>query len=133
MGVHRPFVVLESNREAFAAVADLVDNLETGRPLVLVGPSGTGKTHLANAFCRVIDGDSVHASAQALLDQYRNAIRRDQVVEFRRPMVRIPGLVIEHLEDLAGLEFSWDELNRWLEARSSARRPTFLTVTASGA
>ncbi len=102
------FVRLPSNAAALdGALRWAVRTKDAGAPLVLVGPSGTGKTHLARAAitarCAVVGvGSTMMESAADIAYQFTSALREDRIWAFMAAMKSADRCtVVEHLEDLA--------------------------------
>ena len=83
-------------------------------PLVIVGPSGTGKTHLLNAF-----GHALHASglsrvavfdAQQFVDGLVAALGDGSIARWRQRLRRVDALLLDDVGVLAGKERSQEEL-----------------------
>jgi DNA replication protein DnaC len=82
----------------------LVHDLATGRylteraPILIVGPSGTGKSHLAQALghCAIRQGIDVYFSSCARLTASLNAARANDAYERRlNALARVPLLIID--------------------------------------
>ena len=102
------FVPLPFNRAALdAALRWALRTRDAGAPLLLVGPSGTGKTHLARAAlsarCAGYGlGSTMIESAADIANQFASALREERIWSFLAAM-KDPHrcTVVEHLEDLA--------------------------------
>lgn len=146
----RRFVAGEENRLALSAVekflddaawsaenaaqcgAQADDDAARGAPLVLHGPSGTGKTHLVDGLvaewsARLPDDVVVRLAGSEFAEQYAEAVDQDRIAEFRR-RVRAADLFV--LEDLARLatkpQAQWELLHALDEL---ARRGAYVVVT----
>ena len=125
------FVRLDSNQEALAAIERWF-MVADERALVLVGPSGVGKSHLMRALARSA-GVRCHralTSARILVEEYVAWMYRDRARVQYTAGTRAPRLlVIEHLEDVEYMESSrtgvLDRVARQLAAGGRA----VLTVT----
>lgn len=81
------FVVVKSNRFAYRAARRVTAGELEYNPLLLVGPSGVGKTHLLQAI-----GNTAHQAgravvsltAEAFVDRYAKAVRSGQPHTFRQ-------------------------------------------------
>ncbi|MHB1862030.1 MAG: DnaA/Hda family protein [Gemmatimonadaceae bacterium] len=111
------FEVGKSNQLAVRA-ADAVA-AEPGRrynPLVLVGPSGVGKTHLLNALGNELSNASGGAAVVALVtgqqftDELIAALRDGTVDQWRARCRRADALLMDDMQVVAGKERTQDEL-----------------------
>ncbi|MDE3151289.1 MAG: ATP-binding protein [Gemmatimonadota bacterium] len=92
---------------------------EPGRrynPLVIVGPKGTGKTHLLNAIgnelLNVSGGAATVAcvTGQQFTDEFIAALRDGTVEQWRRRYRRVDALLMDDMEVVAGKERTQDEV-----------------------
>jgi DNA replication protein DnaC len=127
--------VLETLRKY---VAEFPANLRAGRCLILCGPVGTGKTHLACALLKEL-AHAVHevryATAAQIVRFLRETWRKDsreteeEVIEW---LARFELLVIDEL----GVQFGSDaerlQLFEVLNARYNKQRPTMLVGNVNG-
>jgi chromosomal replication initiator protein len=117
----RPFIAGDENRLAAVAVAALsVDRPTPYNPLVLHGPSGTGKTHLAGGLGmdhqRRHPADRVvYVSGSDFARDYADAVDRHSVDQFRRGYRTARMLVIDGLEGLFGKAPAQGELLRTID------------------
>ena len=102
------FVAGPENRLVEVAVAAVLKEPATNYcPLVLYGPSGTGKTHLSNGLFRAWKGQhprrpAVLVTASDFAREYRDAVETKTEDQFHVPYARTRLLVIEDLHDLSG-------------------------------
>lgn len=116
-------------------------------PLVLFGPSGTGKTSLAMTLVSdlVEDSDSENLtdtsgehSSKALfltaLDfdrRYRSAMETDSVIDFRKRLLSCAGLVIDDIHRLLDKPATQNELVLLLDKMCQKNRPFVVTSDQS--
>jgi chromosomal replication initiator protein len=103
-------------------------------PLVLIGPSGVGKTHLARVFAeawatRRGAEEVVVASCSDFAAQLADAIRRDAVFEFRRRHRTARLLVLDGLGHLKTKRAAQQELLSILDALADLGSVVVVTST----
>jgi len=96
--------------------------------LVIVGPVGTGKTHLAVATVKAVPEGvgRLFASALTVVQDAKDAITGDREAW---PMHSFPGVLA--LDDLSGIrptDFALDTLSTIIRARYDAMLPTIVTT-----
>ncbi|MFO0561911.1 MAG: chromosomal replication initiator protein DnaA [Polyangiales bacterium] len=128
------FVVGPSNQLAHAAAISMGE--ATGRrfnPLFLCGPSGLGKTHLANAIGhRLLVQNSnarvVYVSAEHFTNEFINAVQTKSMDDFRaRYRNHCDALLIDDVQFLAGKEQTLDEFFHTFNALFQKDKPVVLT------
>jgi chromosomal replication initiator protein len=128
------FVVGPSNQLAHAAAISMGD--PSGRrfnPLFLCGPSGLGKTHLANAIGhRLLAHDAntrvVYVSAEHFTNEFINAVQSKSMDDFRaRYRNHCDALLIDDVQFLAGKEQTLDEFFHTFNALFQKDKPVVLT------
>ncbi len=101
-------------------------------PLVLVGPTGVGKTHLLHALGHGLAGraDALVAclSAQGFLDELVKAIHADKVDVWRSRFRRVTALLVDDLHLLAGKQQSQEELFHLFNALAGDQRQLAFTL-----
>ncbi len=111
------FEVGKSNQLAVRA-ADAVA-AEPGKrynPLIIVGPAGTGKTHLLNALGHELANASGGAASvacvtgQQFTDEFIAALRDGTVNQWRRRYRRVDALLMDDMQVVAGKERTQDEV-----------------------
>ncbi len=124
----------EKQRDAQRAARDLVRNypLET-RGLILLGPVGVGKTHLAAAMVRELTLEKGKACrfcdfVQLLHDLKAAYERREGAAELVEPLTRVDVLVIDDLGKGRGTEWEMDVLDDLVSRRYNAGRTTIATT-----
>lgn len=122
---------------------DFADSLASMGPLLLVGPSGSGKSALASHLAaKFLDRMAVelvpsegNGEANALIflsaidfaRLYARAVDADDITRFRSELQSVPVLVIDDVHSMIDKPSAQDELAARLEARSAASLPTILT------
>ncbi|MGH7656688.1 MAG: DnaA ATPase domain-containing protein, partial [Gemmatimonadales bacterium] len=109
------FEEVDDNRVATrAAAAVIADPGQHYNPLVLVGPEGTGKTHLLHAIgnALAVRQDAVVAcmSAREFVDDLIDAIDRDRVAWWRRRYRRVTAFLLDDIHLLEGTDRTQEEL-----------------------
>lgn len=106
-------------------------------PLVIVGPTGTGKTHLLHAFghalreaglarVAVIDG-------RQFVEDLVAALGTDSIARWRQRLRRVDALLLDDVEALAGKERSQEELYLLHNLLLESGRQMAFTATATPA
>ena len=109
------FCVGDSNRFAYSAALFVVENPVFFNPLVLCGPSGTGKTHLLKAIYQsaIIKNPETriaYLTAENFTNELLDAIRNGKSDEFRNKYRSIDILLIDNIELVAGKSATQEEL-----------------------
>lgn len=125
----------ESNKVALnAANAIVAAPGATYNPLVLVGPSGVGKTHLMHAIGNQLAGDPearvACLSAQQFVDELLDAIDGDRVEAWRKRYRGATALLLDDVHLLAGKERSQEELFHLYNVLYDDQRQLILTLMA---
>lgn len=127
------FVEAESNRLALTSARAVAERpATTYNPLVLVGPTGVGKTHLLHAVGHALSAapDALVAclSAQDFIDELVQAIEMDRVDAWRSRYRRATALLLDDVHLLAGKERSQEELFHLFNALVDQERQVVFTV-----
>lgn len=109
------FAESPANMVAYSAARSLLDAPgEMYNPLVIVGGSGTGKTHLLNAIGNELAAKpgAVVACLQArdFIDDLINAIEKDRVLSWRTRFRRVTALLLDDVHLLEGKDRTQEEL-----------------------
>jgi chromosomal replication initiation ATPase DnaA len=109
------FTESAGNRVAVRAAKSVLSGLgQQYNPLVIIGGSGVGKTHLLNAIGNELAGASgalvACLQAQDLVDELIKAIDRDRVAWWRARFRRITALLLDDVHLLEGKDRTQEEL-----------------------
>lgn len=123
----------ESNKVALNAANAVVAAPGTSyNPLVLVGPSGVGKTHLLHAIGNQLalePGSRIAClSAQQFVDELLDAIDSDRVEAWRKRYRMATGLLLDDVHLLAGKERSQEELFHLYNVLFDGQRQLIFTL-----
>jgi chromosomal replication initiator protein len=128
------FIVGTSNELAHAAAHSIAEpGARRFNPLFLCGPSGLGKTHLANAIGhRWLAANAgarvMYVSAEHFTNEFINAVQSRGMDEFRaRYRAHCDALLIDDVQFLAGKEQTLDEFFHTFNALIQRDRPIVLT------
>ncbi len=112
-------------------------------PLVLFGPSGTGKTSLGLSFLTDLSEPNPHEQTQSSDGQlgyitgsdferrFRSAMETDSVVDFRLKLAARSGLLIDNLDELATKPVAQHEILQLIDTMVAKNRPILFTMTQS--
>lgn len=105
----------EANRLAFSAAQTAAERPGTYSPLTLVGPPGSGKTHLLEGIWRKVRQQQVvqrviYLSAEQFTNQFLDALRNSGTPNFRRKFRDVEVLLIDDLQFFAGKQSTILEL-----------------------
>jgi chromosomal replication initiator protein len=109
------FVVGQANRFAFAAAENAIQYPGKINPLLLFGPTGTGKTHLLEAIWsetkrRQSQLHAVYVTAEQFTSSYMEACRATGHPNFRQKYRNVELLVIDDVQFFAGKRATLVEL-----------------------
>ena len=125
-----------ANQMALAAARAVVNAPgEQYVPLVITGPSGSGRTHLLNAIGNAMIAAGVQTvacvSAGDFADQLITALREGAVEKWRARYRNAGALLLDDIEAIAGKERTQDELFHLFNALQSAGRQVVLTSSVA--
>ena len=137
---HAAFVAGPENRLAVIALQQLLegDQLPADstwfNPLVLTGPSGTGKSHLARGITRhwsrlIGESDVAYFTAIDFARQLHSARKDSQLELFRRYVAALQLLVIEDLQQLPRRTFIEREFRDTLDLLADAGGTVVITAS----
>ena len=124
------FVAGPQNALALEAARAIADG-RAGRcnPLLLVGPSGVGKTHLCQAIVRGLEDAVVYRSSEEFTSEVTQAIRADRMPAVRERYRRAANvLILEDVQFLRGKRATQAELFHTLDHLVARGRPVVLTA-----
>lgn len=112
--------------------AEYAAKVASGRGMYLVGPVGTGKTHLASAVCRELQamgkGFRMLSGVQ-LLELYRACFDGlDTERGVTQSLCGVPVLVIDDLGKESPTDWAVERLFRVVDGRYNAERPVIVTT-----
>jgi chromosomal replication initiator protein len=116
------FVIGDCNRFAHAAALAVAEMPASAyNPLLVQGPSGTGKTHLLHAIGHYVRRhDSAilvhYATAETFTNEFVGALRSDCVDHFKRRYRRCNVLLLDDIHFLEGKDRTAEELSHTLDA-----------------
>ena len=116
------FVIGDCNRFAHAAALAVAEMPASAyNPLLVQGPSGTGKTHLLHAIGNYVrrndPGVVVHyATAETFTNEFVAALRSDSVDRFKHRYRRCHMLLLDDVHFLEGKARTAEELSHTLDA-----------------
>lgn len=103
------FKVSESNSSTVQAVKDYAEKNDGNKnnPLLLIGKSGSGKTHLANAIGNAAKSKHqeltiLYVSGYDFKCQYMEAVKTNHLSDFRNFYGRVDYLILDNIQDLIG-------------------------------
>lgn len=106
------FVVGDENRLAFEAARRAAAHPGATNPLVLIGLSGLGKTHLLNAIgheAHAAGRSVIYAPAERFGNDYVRALSQNKLDDFRARYRRIDVLLLDDIQFLEGKDKFQDE------------------------
>lgn len=108
---------------------------ERYNPLVIVGPAGTGKTHLLHAFGHALRAAGKQRVAvldgRQFVDELVAALANDQVARWRQRLRRVDAFLLDGVDALAGKERSQEELYLLHNILLESGRQMGFTATAA--
>lgn len=125
------FVVSEGSRFAHAAAQRAVARPGDVSPLYLFGPTGCGKTHLAEGIwsaLRRAGKDCVYLAAEQFTTQFLESLRGQGLPSFRRKLREVDLLVIDDVQFLHGKRATIQELLNTVEHFARERKQLVLAA-----
>lgn len=109
------FIVGDSNRLAYSVALAVIETPGLYNPLVLYGPSGTGKTHLLHAISEKSYAKSPELkiaciTAEAFATELIDAIKSGKAAGFREKYRSLDMLLIDNADSFAGKKAMQKEL-----------------------
>ncbi len=105
------FKVSESNSSTVQAVKDYAEKNDGNKnnPLLLIGKSGSGKTHLANAIGNAAKSKHqeltmLYVSGYDFKCQYMEAVKTNHLTDFRNFYGKVDYLILDNIQDIIGPE-----------------------------
>lgn len=103
-----------------------------GNPLLLVGPSGVGKSELARTVAArqavmSATGSVIHITATEFARRFAEAVDRDSIDPFRKPIRECGVLIIEDIHLIVDKPAAQDELASRISERIEQSRLTIMT------
>lgn len=123
------FVVSDANRFAYAAAQRAVAKPGDVSPLYLHGPTGCGKTHLAEGIwsaLRRADKHCIYLAAEQFTTQFLESLRGQGLPSFRRKLRDVDLLVIDDVQFLHGKRATIQELLSTVEHFARERKQLVL-------
>lgn len=126
------FVTGPCNRVAAAAARSVIDDDGLGpNPLVLYGPTGTGKTHLLEAVAAGSKSRSakpLFLTAEEFTHRFIQSTRTNRTSSFRRYTRGAGALILDDLQFLANKRATQEELLHVLDAYAAEGKPVVLSL-----
>lgn len=125
------FVVSDASRFAHAAALKAVVQPGHASPLYLCGPTGCGKTHLAEGIWSVMRRAGKHCvylAAEQFTTQFLESLRGQGLPSFRRKLREVDLLVIDDVQFLHGKRATIQELLNTVEHFARERKQLVLAA-----
>ncbi len=128
------FIVSDANKVALNSARAVAENPGVlYNPLVIVGPTGVGKTHLLHAVGHALSTapDALVAclSAQDFVDELVQALERDRLDAWRSRYRRATAFLLDDAQLLAGKERTQEELFHLFNSFVDSQRQLVFTVS----
>jgi chromosomal replication initiator protein len=132
------FIASEPNRVAASAAITAAERPGTYSPLTLIGPPGSGKTHLLEGIWRHARSERklarvIYLPAEQFTNQFLDAIRQSGTPLFRRKIRDAEMLLIDDVQFFAGKQSTQVELVHTIDALLRAGRQLVLGADRSPA
>jgi chromosomal replication initiator protein len=128
------FLVGPCNRVAHASALSVVETPgQGGNPLVLYGPTGTGKTHLLEGVYVGLRKGQVSwrvlfVTAEEFTNRFVQAMRLNKLAAFRHYFRTCDALLVDDLHFLAGKRATLEEFQHTFDALQAGDRPLVITA-----
>jgi chromosomal replication initiator protein len=115
------FVASDMNRVALSVAKTAVERPGAYTPLTIVGPPGSGKTHLLEGIWREVRQSRsvsrvIYLTAEQFTNQFLEAIRHSGMPNFRRKVRDAEMLLIDDIQFFAGKQSTLIELANTIDA-----------------
>jgi chromosomal replication initiator protein len=130
------FVVGTCNRKTLSTVQAIVQNPGSITPLLLCGPCGSGKTHLAHAIAAKLRQAHglrrvLYLSSEQFTNDFMEAIRGSGLPSFRKKYRDVECLILDDIQFLAGKRATLQELKHTLDTLLRQGRQIILVADRS--
>jgi chromosomal replication initiator protein len=126
------FVVGDGNRLAHAAARSVERKLGQVSPLLIHGPTGSGKSHLLEGICSLVrktrrDRRAIQLSAEQFTSYFLEALQGSGLPMFRRKYRDVDLLLIDDVQFFAGKKATLVELQHTLDTLARSGKQLVLT------
>lgn len=127
------FVCGDSNRLAYAAARTVEKRLGQASPLLIHGPTGTGKSHLLEGICASVrrtarDKRVISLSAEQFTSYFLEALQGSGLPMFRRKYRDVDVLLIDDVQFFAGKKATLVEFQHTMDTLARAGKQMVLAA-----